>query len=102
MPEENRLVHDRKWDTVRLFPQDDEREILHILEPGTRVGKMGEQIKITRKDKPVEKIPAQQVGQLVLHSFSQISTQALHFCSYKNIGIHFVLRSQSSSTERSF
>jgi CRISPR-associated protein Cas1 len=66
------------------------REILHILEPGTKVGRTGEQIKITRKDRQVEKVPAQQVGQLVLHSFSQISTQALHFCADRGIGIHFV------------
>ena len=90
LPEEARLVHNRESEPLRLFPQDDEREILHILEPGTRVGRTGEQIKITRKDKPIEKIPAQQVGQLVLHSFSQISTQALHFCAYQGIGIHFV------------
>ena len=90
LPEEARLVHNQEYEPLRLFPQDDEREILHILEPGTRVGRTGEQIKITRKDKPLEKIPAQQVGQIVLHSFSQISTQALHFCTYKGIGIHFV------------
>lgn len=90
LPEEARLVHNKEYEPLRLFPQDDEREILHILEPGTRVGRTGEQIKITRKDKPLEKIPAQQIGQLVLHSFSQISTQALHFCSYQGIGIHFI------------
>ena len=90
LPEEARLVHNKEYEPLRLFPQDDEREILHILEPGTRVGRTGEQIKITRKDKPLEKIPAQQVGQIVLHSFSQISTQALHFCAYQGIGIHFV------------
>jgi CRISP-associated protein Cas1 len=90
LPEEARLVHNQEWQPIRLFPQDDEREILHILEPGTRVGRTGEQIKITRKDKPLEKIPAQQVGQLVLHSFSQISTQALHFCADQGIGVHFV------------
>lgn len=90
LPEEARLVHNKEYQPLRLFPQDDEREILHILEPGTKVGRTGEQIKITRKDKPLEKLPAEQVGQIVLHSFSQISTQALHFCTYKGIGIHFV------------
>ena len=90
LPEEARLVNNQEWQPIRLFPQDDEREILHILEPGTRVGRTGEQIKITRKDKPLEKVPAQQVGQIVLHSFSQISTQALHFCAYQGIGIHFI------------
>ncbi|MGB8699506.1 MAG: type I-MYXAN CRISPR-associated endonuclease Cas1, partial [Thermosynechococcaceae cyanobacterium] len=90
LPEEARLAHNREWQPVRLFPEDDERDVLHVLEPGTCVGRTGEQLKITRRDHPVEKIPARQVGQIVLHSFSQISTQALHFCSEQNIGVHFV------------
>ena len=90
LPEEARLAHNKEWQPIRLFPKDDERQILHILEPGTLVGRTGEQIKITRRGQPIEKLPGQQIGQLVLHSFSQISTQAMHFCAYKGIGIHFV------------
>lgn len=90
LPEEARLAHDREWQPIRLFPKDDERQVIHILEPGTRIGKTGEQLKITRRDQPIEKIPARQVGQVVLHSFSQISTQALHFCAGQAIGVHFV------------
>jgi CRISP-associated protein Cas1 len=90
LPEESRLAHDREWQPVRLFPEDDDRTIIHILEPGTCVGRTGEQIKVTRKNQPVEKIPAQKIGQLVLHSFSQISTQALYFCGEREIGVHLV------------
>lgn len=90
LPEEARLAHNKKWHPVRLFPQDDEREIVHILEPGTRVGRTGEQLKISRRDLADEKIPIGQVSQVVLHSFSQISTQAVHFLAYKEVGIHFV------------
>jgi CRISP-associated protein Cas1 len=90
LPEEARLAHDREWQPVRLFPEDDNRLVLHILEPGTCVGRTGEQLKVTRRDQPVEKIPARQVGQVVLHSYSQISTQALHFCAEQDIGVHFV------------
>ncbi|GAB1540967.1 type I-MYXAN CRISPR-associated endonuclease Cas1 [Scytonema sp. NUACC21] len=90
LPEEARLAHNREWQPIRLFPEDDERHILHILEPGTTVGRTGEQIKITRRNQPVETVPARQVGQLVLHSFSQISTQALYFCAEQGIGIHFI------------
>ena len=90
LPEEARLAHDREWQPVRLFPEDDDRQILHILEPGTSVGRTGEQLKITRRNQPIEKVPARQVGQVVLHSFSQISTQALHFCADQEIGVHFV------------
>jgi CRISP-associated protein Cas1 len=90
LPEEARLAHDREWQPIRLFPEDDERQIIHVLEPGTCVGRTGEQIKITRRNQPVETIPARQIGQLVLHSFSQISTQALHFCADQSIGVHFI------------
>lgn len=90
LPEEARLAHDREWQPVRLFPKDDDRQVVHILEPGTCVGRTGEQIKITKRDQPVETIPAKQIGQVVLHSFSQISTQALHFCTQQGIGVHFI------------
>ena len=90
LPEEARLAHDQEWKPIRLFPEDDERQIVHILEPGTRVGQTGEQLKISRRDHPPETIAIQQVQQVVLHSFSQISTQALHNCSDQGIGIHFI------------
>lgn len=90
LPEEARLAHDREWQPVRLFPEDDDRQALHILEPGTAIGRSGEQLKITRRGQPIEKIPARQIGQVVLHSYSQISTQALHFCAAQEIGVHFI------------
>ena len=90
LPEEARLAHDRDWQPVRLYPADDERQVIHVLEPGSRVGRTGEQLKVVRKDKPVETMPLHQVSQVVLHSFSQLSTQALHLCSDREVGIHFV------------
>ncbi|WP_019500461.1 type I-MYXAN CRISPR-associated endonuclease Cas4/Cas1 [Pseudanabaena sp. PCC 6802] len=90
LPEEARLAHDRAWQPVRLFPKDDDRDIVHVLEAGTSVGRTGEQLKISRRDRPVEIVPARQIAQVVLHSFSQISTQALHFCAHQGIGVHFV------------
>lgn len=90
LPEEARLAHDREWQPIRLFPKDDEREILHVLEAGTRVGRTGEQLKLVRRDRPIETISIQQVAQVVLHSFSQISTQALHLCASRDIGVHFI------------
>lgn len=53
-------------------------------------GRCGEQIKISRRHQPTEILPGRQIGQIVLHSFSQISTQALYFCTEQAIGIHFV------------
>jgi CRISP-associated protein Cas1 len=90
LPEEARLANNKEWSATRLFPQDDEREVVHILEPGTRVGRTGEQLKISRRNEADEKLSIQQVGQVVLHSFSQLSTQALHFLAANDIGIHFL------------
>lgn len=90
LPEEARLNHNREWQPRRLFPKDDERLVIHVLEPGTAVGRTGEQLKITRRGQRLETLPVHQVGQLVLHSFSQISTQALHFCLDQGIGVHFI------------
>lgn len=90
LPEEARLAHDKEWQPIRLFPEDDDRQVIHVLEPGTKVGRTGEQIKITHRNQPVETISSRQIGQLVLHSFSQISTQALHFCNQQDIGVHFI------------
>ncbi|RMD67935.1 MAG: CRISPR-associated endonuclease Cas1, partial [Cyanobacteria bacterium J149] len=90
LPEEARLAHNKEWQPIRLFPQDDDRDVIHILEAGTRVGRTGEQLKISRRNEPEDKVSIQQVGQVVLHSFSQISTQALHFLSDKEVGVHFI------------
>ncbi len=90
LPEEARLAHDREWQPVRLFPEDDNRRIIHVLQPGAKVGKAGEQLKITLPDGKTEFLPTQEVSQLVLHSFAQISTQAIHTFADKEIGIHFI------------
>lgn len=90
LPEEARLAHDREWKPIRLFPQDDERLVIHVLEPGSSVGRTGEKLKINRRNQPIETYPARQVGQIVLHSFAQISTQALHFCADSGIGVHLI------------
>lgn len=90
LPEETRFAEAETTQPLRLFPEDDDREIIHVLEPGTYIGKSGDQIKISRKDEAAQTLPARQVGQVVLHSYSQISTQALHFCASQQIGVHFV------------
>jgi len=90
LPEESRLAHNPDYPAIRMFPRDDEREILHVLQPGSSVGKSGEQIKIAHRGEAEQKLPARQVGQIVIHSFSQISTQALHLCAAQEIGVHFI------------
>lgn len=90
LPEEARLVSRSGWEPIRLFPPDDERQVIHVTEPGTRIGKAGEQIKITYRDGRTQVLPVRQVSQVVLHGFAQISTQALRFCADTEVGIHYL------------
>jgi CRISPR-associated protein Cas1 len=64
--------------------------VLHVLTQGAKVGKKGDRFEITAKDQPSSLHPSQEIGQVVLHGFSQISTQALRFCADQEIGVHWV------------
>ncbi|ASC71163.1 CRISPR-associated endonuclease Cas1 [Halomicronema hongdechloris C2206] len=90
LPEETRLVQGQSHQPRRLFPEDDERKIIHVTEAGTRISKSGDQFKITKRDGDATAIPSRQVGQLVLHSYAQISTQAIYFCADQEVGLHFI------------
>lgn len=76
--------------TLRLFPADDDRTVLHVLTQGAQVGRSGEQLRITAKDEPAVTHPVSEIGQVVMHGFTQITTQALRLCAEKNIGVHWV------------
>ncbi|NJO09569.1 MAG: type I-MYXAN CRISPR-associated endonuclease Cas1 [Leptolyngbyaceae cyanobacterium SL_1_1] len=90
LPEETRLAQGKTDQAIRLFPEDDERKIIHVTEAGTRVGKSGDQFKITKRDGTTTTVPSRQTGQLILHGYAQISTQAMYFCAEQEVGLHFV------------
>lgn len=74
----------------RLFPADDKRQALHVLTQGARVGRSGDQFEISAPDEPRNRYPFHEVGQVVLHGFAQITTQALRLCSERDIGVHWM------------
>lgn len=78
--------------TLRLFPPDDDRKVIHVVDPGTRITRSGNQLKFEYKDneKPPVCLPINDVAQIVINGFSQISTQAINFCSEQGIGIHYL------------
>ncbi len=76
---------------LRLFPAEDDRRILHILTNGAKLGRKGDRLEIWSPDTDEkEHYPVQEIGQVVLHGFSQISTQALRLCADRNVGVHWV------------
>lgn len=89
LPEEERFALSEAEKPLRLFPADDDRRIVHIVEQGAAVSKEGEQLVVALPD-GVKKLPGMHVMALVLHGNVQISTQAIHFCAAQDIGVHWV------------
>jgi CRISPR-associated protein Cas1 len=91
LPEEERFAEqegDKK--AQRLFPQDDDRRIIHLVEQGASVRKDGEQLIVYLPDGTKKQLPGRQIGALVAHGNVQISTQCLHFCAANDIGVHWL------------
>jgi CRISP-associated protein Cas1 len=94
LPEEERLARaqDEAMEVApaRLFPADDERTVLHVTEPGTRVGKRGEQILVTPREGQPQALPAHDVAAVVLHGAVQVSAQLIHFAAARDIAVHWL------------
>jgi CRISPR-associated protein Cas1 len=74
----------------RLFPENDERRILHVTEPGARVERAAERLVVEIPDRPPVKFPGKDVGAVVLHGNVQITTQAVHYCAANDIAVHWL------------
>jgi CRISPR-associated protein Cas1 len=80
---------------IRLFPADDQRQSLHVVTAGARVGRAGDQIEIVAPGETPQRHPSHEIGQVVLHGFAQITTQALRLCAEKEIAVHWVTQGGS-------
>ena len=92
LPEEQRLAKDEDWKPVRLFPQDRERQTVHVTMHGARIGKSGETLTVTDTDGQKQVFPVREVGEIVIHGYAQISTQAIHLCASQEVGVHWFTR----------
>lgn len=90
LPEEERLLTDTRWQPLRMFPPERDAKTLHVVEPGTRVSRSGDQLQVVPPQAAALTVPVHDVGSIVLHGFSQITTQALHLCAQQGIGVHWV------------
>ena len=89
LPEEERLAKDEEWEPVRLFPQDRERQTVHVTTHGARVGKSGETLTVTDTAGQKQVFPVREVGEIVIHGYAQVSTQAIHLCASQEVGVHW-------------
>lgn len=90
LPEEERLVADPEWEPVRLFPQDYETQTVYVTDHGAKMGRAGDTLVVTKTDGEKIVFPVTEVGQIVLQGYAQITTQAVHLCAYKGIGVHWM------------
>lgn len=90
LPEEERFAAEEKEKPLRLFPAEDEKRVIHLLEQGAKIHKDGYQFVISLPDGNKKSIPGSNVASFVLHGNIQISTQAIHFCAANDIGIHWL------------
>lgn len=89
LPEETRKSNDPSREVSRLFPPDDDRQPLHVLGHGTRVGRRGYQLRMEpREGEPVTE-PIRRVRSVTLHGYSAISTQALDLCARQGVAVHW-------------
>ena len=90
LPEEVRHEREPERDPIRLFPQDRDGTTLHVVAQGTSVGISADSIVIKPRDGPQTKHPARGIDTVLLHGFTQISTQAIRKCVEHGIGVHWL------------
>ncbi|MDW7709689.1 MAG: type I-MYXAN CRISPR-associated endonuclease Cas1 [Deferrisomatales bacterium] len=90
LPEEERFAADGGDKPQRLFPADEDRRIVHVVEQGAGIRKDGEQLVVYLPDGTKKPLPGRTVAALVLHGNVQISTQAVHYCAAREIGVHWL------------
>jgi CRISP-associated protein Cas1 len=90
LPEEERIAKDSSWQALRLYPQDRDRQTVHVVEPGARVGRAGDTLTVTGVDGGKQTFPIRDVGEVVVHGYAQITTQAIHLCASQEVGLHWI------------
>lgn len=90
LPEEDRFAMAEAGKPERLFPADEDRQVIHIVEQGASVRKDGEQLVVYLTDGTKKPLPSRSVSGLVLYGNVQVSAQCVHFCAARDIGIHWL------------
>ncbi len=98
LPEESRLAAaiDMADDTAtaskprRLFPKDDARRVLHVVNRDAQVKRSGLQLVVRNSKGEEKKFPGMDVGAVVLHGSAQITSQAIQFAVANDIAVHWM------------
>ncbi len=90
LPEEGRLARAPDSHPKRLFPPHLDGHVLHVDDPGARVGRRGESLAVEFRDGSRQEFSAHAVRTVVVHGPGQVSTQALGLCSHDGIPVFWM------------
>ena len=78
----------------KLFPSLRSKQTIHVCTPKARIGKSDQTLVIQSEDlsgkSVTQKIPIQEVDAVVIHGYGQITTQAIHLCSYHEVSVQWM------------
>lgn len=86
LPDEERPTERRSLPA----PPDDDRQVVHVTEPGSRVGRAGLSLRVQTIDGVVTNLPVAQVNSVVLHGNVQLTSQAVRLCVERGVGVHWL------------
>jgi len=90
LPEKERFARNEKEKLQRLFPVDDDRRVIHLVEQGAAIRKDGDQLVVYLPDGTKKPLPGMVISAMVMHGNVHISTQCILFCAANNIGVHWL------------
>jgi CRISP-associated protein Cas1 len=90
LPEEVRQEREPEHAPVRLFPADRDGATLHVVSEGAQVGCSQDRLTIRPREGPETKHAIRGIETVLLHGFSQITTQAIRKCVEHGVGVHWL------------
>ncbi len=80
--------------TPTLFPSLRQKQTLHVCAPKSRIGRSNETLVVTSEDEnrkeTKQTVPIQDIDSVVIHGYGQITTQAIHLCSYHGVAVQWM------------
>ncbi len=90
LPDETLRVQGKLDEPRQLYPGRDDCGLLHLVTPGTRIGKRGDAIKISVHEKPDQIVPIKDIAHVCCWGNVQISTQAVLAFADRGIGVSWL------------
>ncbi len=90
LPDETLHIKGRLDEPRQLYPGRDDCGLLHIVTPGTRVGKSGDSITISVPDEKDHLVPLKDIAHVCCWGNAQITTQALLELTDRGVGVSWM------------